>query len=108
MNFERGDVMSKVYGIDELISIITPIAKTYGVKKVALFGSYSKGIETEDSDIDLLIDKGNIKGLFMFNGFMNDVSIALQKPVDIMTYATLNKSLIKDTVNNEVVIYEQP
>ncbi len=102
-----GDDMHKIYSIDELTSLITPIAKNYGVKRVALFGSYSTGSQNENSDIDLLIDKGDIKGLFMFNGFVNDVSTALQKPIDIMTYSSLSKSLIKDTVNNEVVLYEQ-
>ncbi len=99
--------MHNIYSIDELVSLITPIAQSYGVKKVALFGSYSKDEQTPDSDIDLLIDKGDIRGLFMFNGFVNDISQALQKPVDIMTYSTLNMSSIKDTVNNEVILYEQ-
>ena len=50
-----------VYSIDELRSIIADIAGQYGVKKVALFGSYSTGLQTPESDIDLLIDKGSLK-----------------------------------------------
>ena len=50
--------------------IVSDIAKQYGVKKVALFGSYSTGKQTSVSDIDLLIDKGDIKGLFVLNSFI--------------------------------------
>ena len=86
---------------------IFDIAKQYGVKKVALFGSYSTGEETPDSDVDLLIDKGEIKGLFMFNSFISSVQERLNKDVDVITYNSLNRSLIKNSVKNEVVLYEQ-
>ncbi len=99
--------MPKLYTVEELSSIISPIAKEFGVKKVALFGSYSTGTQNPESDIDLLIDKGNIKGLFMFNGFVNTLSDTLGKNVDVMTYSSLHNSLIKNTVNSEVVLYEQ-
>ena len=36
-----------------------------------MFGSFSDGTQTPESDIDLLIDKGELKGLFMFNSFVN-------------------------------------
>ena len=96
-----------VYSIDELRSIITDIAMLYGVKKVALFGSYATGLQTSDSDIDLLIDKGNLKGLFQFNAFVNELEIKLGKKVDVITYSSLSNSLIKDSVKNEVILYEQ-
>ncbi len=96
-----------VYSIDELRTIISDIAKQYGVKKVALFGSYAIGKQTYDSDIDLLIGKGEIRGLFMFNSFINSLQDKLGKNVDVMTYNSLNQSLIKDYINNEIVLYKE-
>ncbi len=96
-----------VYSIDELRTIIGDVGRQYGVKKIALFGSYSKGEQTPDSDIDLLIDKGAIKGLFMFNSFIDTLRKKLDKDVDVMTYSSLNRSLIKDSVYDEVILYEQ-
>ena len=93
--------------IDELRSIVSNIAMQYGVKKVALFGSYSVGNQTADSDIDLLIDKGEIKGFFMMNRFINSLQDKLNKDVDVITYSSLERSLIKDSVKNEVILYEQ-
>ena len=96
-----------VYSIDELRSIITDIAVQYGVKKVALFGSYSTGLQTPESDIDLLINKGDLKGLFKFNAFVNELETKLGKKVDVITYSSLEHSTIKDSVKNEIVLYEQ-
>ena len=99
--------MAKIYSVDELKCIISDIAKQFGVNKVALFGSYSSGTPTEESDVDLLIDKGNIKGLIMFNAFINSLEDKLDKPVDVVTYTSFNDSFLKDTVKNEVVLYEK-
>ena len=96
-----------VYSVDELRMIVSDIAKQYGVKKVALFDSYSTGKQTAESDIDLLIDKGEIKGLFMLNSFINSLQDKLGKDVDVMTYDSLDRSLIKDYLNNEIVLYKE-
>lgn len=96
-----------LYTVDELRNIIGGVAMDFGVKKVALFGSYADGHPNQDSDIDLLIDKGELKGLFMFNSFVNTLEEKLEKSVDVITYQSLERSLIKDSVKNEVVLYEQ-
>ena len=88
--------MQNIYSIDELKTIVGNVAKKYGVKKAALFGSYSHGTANENSDIDLIIDKGDIRGLIMFNSFVNALSDALKKPVDIVTYASLENSVLKN------------
>ncbi len=93
--------------IDEIKNVVSEVAKQYGVKKVALFGSYSKNAQTSDSDIDLIIDKGELKGLFMFNSFVYSLEERLSKDVDVITYASLNNSLLAHTVTDEVILYEQ-
>ncbi|MBR0366312.1 MAG: nucleotidyltransferase domain-containing protein [Clostridia bacterium] len=96
-----------VYSINEIKDIVGDVAQQYGVKKAALFGSYSNGSATPESDIDIIIDKGRIRGLIMLNSFINTLEDRLQKPVDIITYKSLKNSFIKDSVDNEVVLYEQ-
>ena len=44
------------YSIDELRRIIAPIASAHGVESVSVFGSYSKGSASVDSDVDLKIE----------------------------------------------------
>jgi len=33
-----------------------PILKRHGIRKAAIFGSYVRGEETKDSDIDILVE----------------------------------------------------
>ena len=59
----------KIYAIDELRALISPIAAQYGVDRIFLFGSYARGQATENSDVDLRIDKGNVKGLLLWGHY---------------------------------------
>ena len=97
--------MEKSYTIDEIKRISIPIAQKYGVKKLALFGSYARGEHTTKSDIDFLIEKGEIQGLEFF-GFINSLEDDLGMHVDVMTYDSLRESLISYAIEDEVVLYE--
>lgn len=99
--------MLQTFTIEEIRKIAVPVAKQYGVEKVALFGSYAKGEQRETSDIDLIIKKGDLSGYFAFCGFVNTLEERLGTHVDVLTYSALEKSLIKDSVKNEVVLYER-
>ena len=45
-----------VYTIDEIKAKIIPIAKQHNLSKVYLFGSYARGEEDENSDIDIALE----------------------------------------------------
>jgi len=98
--------MNKTYTIDEIKRISIPIAKKYGVEKLALFGSYARGEQKSTSDIDFLIDKGNIKGL-EFYGFINNLEDKFEVHVDMLTYDSLKDSFIENVVEDEVILYER-
>lgn len=96
-----------VYSVDELKPIVEAVAKAYGVRRVGLFGSYAAGKANAESDVDLLIDKGELRGMIRFNQFVTSLEDALGKPVDVLTYASLSDSPMKDYVGHEVVLYER-
>ena len=107
--------MAKVYTVDEIKKIVTPIAKQYGVKNVWLFGSYARGEADEKSDIDLRITRGDrVKSLITLGGMYVDFEEALGKPVDIITTESLadeinklyNRDLRKNIKRDEVKLYE--
>ena len=97
----------KVYTIEELQSRISPIAIQYGVERVYLFGSYARGCATADSDIDLRIDKGKLRGLFALSGMRLDICSALDKDVDLLTTNSLDEDFLGRIHGDEVLIYEQ-
>ena len=73
-------MVGKKYTIEDLKTIIGPIARKYGVKGIYLFGSYARGDANENSDVDLRIDKGSLKGLFALCGLYTELrKLCIQK-----------------------------
>lgn len=93
------------YSIDVLKEIIAPIAEKYHVSKVYLFGSYARGENNENSDIDLRIEKGELKGMFALCGFYSEIEDALQLKVDIITTGSLEEDFLKKIEKEEVLLY---
>ena len=50
--------MKGVLSHEELVSVILPLLRKYGVQEALLFGSYARGEADEESDIDLLVIGG--------------------------------------------------
>ena len=93
------------YTIQELKHIISPIALAHGVKSVSLFGSYSKGYATADSDVDLKIEKGQLRTLFQICSFRLAVEDALKCPVDLITSEASDPAFLKMIEKDEVLLY---
>lgn len=97
--------MAAQYTIPQLREIIAPLAESYGAERIYLFGSYARGDMTQDSDIDLRIDKGRIRG-FALAGLLVDLEDALGLPVDLLTTASLDERFLSAIKEEEVILYE--
>ena len=84
---------------------LIPVFGRYKVKRAILFGSYANGTATDRSDIDIFVDSG-LRGL-MFFGLLEDVTDALQKPVDLIDQSQIDEnSKVMDEINRTgVLIY---
>ena len=82
-----------VYTLDELREKIAPIAEKYRIPAVYVFGSYARGEATEDSDVDLLIDRegSKIRGLLDMGGLYNDLNEELRKEIGLVTAESLEE-----------------
>lgn len=96
-----------VFTVDEIKTRTIPIAKQYGVNSMSLFGSYARGDANNDSDVDLLIERGNIQDLFTYSGFINDLEEALGCHVDVVSTGIEDKSFLKLIMKDQVVLYER-
>lgn len=94
-----------VYSIPELRSIVGKLASQYGAERVWLFGSYARGDMTADSDVDLRIDKGAIRGL-AFAGLLGDLEDALGLKVDLISTAGMDAAFLEEVQKDEVLLYE--
>lgn len=98
-------MIAKRYSVEELKKIIAPIAEKYHISKVYLFGSFARGDYNELSDVDLRIEKGELKGMFALCGFYTEVEEALQMRVDVLTTGSLEDTFLKEIEKDEVMLY---
>ena len=82
--------------------------KTQPVLKAWLFGSYSRGEQTKDSDVDILVllDKSRPIGLKFF-GMWNDLEELLGQKVDLVSDGTLLPFAQQSTEKDKILIYER-
>ncbi len=60
------------------------LASEFGVRRIGLFGSYAKGVQTEASDIDFLADFDRVPGL-KFVELTQYLESLFGKSVDVLT-----------------------
>jgi len=96
----------RVYSIEELKAIVAPVAESYGVSKVYLFGSIARGDYDEKSDYDFCIEKGSMRGLIALSGFFQDLRDAVGRDIDLVTTKTSDAELLNAILSEGVIIYE--
>jgi uncharacterized protein len=74
-----------------------PILKQAEVKKAALFGSYVRGDNTNESDIDFLVELPEDATLFELGGLKINLEEKLKRKVDVVTYKSISP-IIRDSI----------
>ncbi len=83
--------------VSRLKNISPQLNKDFGVSKIGIFGSYSRGEEKRNSDIDVLVEFNRPVNLFEFSRLKLFLSKHLGIQVDLVTPGAL-KPLIKDKI----------
>ena len=96
-----------VYSIDQIRRLTMPIAASYGVKKMSLFGSYARGEANDESDVDLLIDRAGMAGGWAIGGLYVDLRDALGKELDLVTTTGAHTDFLARIHKDEVTLYER-
>lgn len=90
---------------------IKDIIRTYfshePVSKVYLFGSFARGEQNANSDIDILIKADKTLSLFTLGGYKSDLEEMTGKSIDIIPENSLDP-LVKPFVQKDLtIIYER-
>lgn len=89
----------------EMFRKIARLLEEQGAKKIAVFGSYVRGEEKPESDIDILVEFKERKSLLEFVRIERELSESIGKKVDLLTEKAISPYLI-DRIKNEMeVIY---
>ena len=83
--------------------------KTQPVLKAWLFGSFARGEQTEDSDVDILVefDKNARVSLMKHAGMIVDLEHRLSRPVDLVVEGTLLPFAVESANKDKILIYER-
>ena len=92
-----------VKNLQKYILIIKRVLKKNKVRKAGIFGSYVRGEQKKNSDIDIIIELPRGIG-FGFVGIANQLENTLKKKVDLVTYNGLSPYLKDEILNSEVRI----
>lgn len=89
--------------IKKIKSKILTILKKNNIKRAGIFGSYARGEQKKNSDIDILIEpaKGMGFGFFGMNDLLEE---KLGKKVHLVTYKYLNPLIKKEILEDEIKI----
>lgn len=90
----------------EIFEKIAQMLKNRGAKKIAIFGSYVRGDEKLESDIDIIVEFSERKSLLDIVGIEQELSEALGIKVDLLTEKFISPYLVDRIKKEMVVIYE--
>ncbi len=94
----------------KIVENIQKYLRTQPVKKAWLFGSYSRGEETSESDVDILVqyDRKNYRvGLFTIVSIKQQLQELLGCEVDLVEDGSLLPFAVDSANRDKVLIYER-
>jgi predicted nucleotidyltransferase len=81
----------------------TFLRNEFGVIKIGIFGSFAKGTQQADSDIDIVVEiEKNKKNIHIFLRLKRFLEKEFSKKVDLGLEHTL-KPIIKDKIKEEII-----
>ena len=89
--------------IDKIKEKIRPILKKSDVSRLFVFGSFARGEQNNDSDLDLIVEFNNDdKTLLDIVGLQLDIEEAIKRKVDLLTrggiYHRLRERIEKESI----------
>lgn len=95
-------------GKSAVIETLRQYFSTQPVLKAWLFGSFSRGEETKDSDVDIIVtlDKSKPIGLKVF-GMWSDLEELLGRKVDLVSDGTLLPFAKESAERDKILVYER-
>lgn len=92
---------------EQLHKIIINYLQDYKPERISLFGSFARGDNTEESDIDILIRLEETCSLFQLVRIENDLSELIGRKVDLVTEGAIKNERIRKSIQQDLqVIFE--
>ena len=100
-----------IYTLDDIEAKIIPIAKQYNISKVYLFGSYARGEEDENSDIDIALELEDVSKYMDVYGCLSSIfggNVDILLVSDLLSPRTNIGALVKKSfLNDRILLYHK-
>ena len=98
--------MEKILTIENIKTLVRPVAEKYRIKEIYLFGSYARGEADESSDLDFLaIGREYFKSVMIFS-FAEELRMILKKEVHVFEIDEIDKDsdLYRNIMKEKITI----
>lgn len=94
---------------DSINKFIKEIKKQYNITAIILFGSYAKGTETENSDIDLAVISDDFDDVYdcmaILMGMTWDIDARIEPhPITTEDYENISNPFVKEVVDTGIKV----
>lgn len=93
--------------VQSISRAVQETAQRYPIRSAALFGSYARGENREDSDVDILIETEGSFSLLDAARFRRELSEALDVDIDVISKRSLEGSFARHVLDDQVILYER-
>jgi uncharacterized protein len=87
----------------EIKNIILSYLKEYDPLKIGIFGSFARGDNKKESDLDILVEFKESPTLLTLIKLENDLSEILGIKVDLVTTGALKNKRIKKSIKKDLI-----
>jgi predicted nucleotidyltransferase len=95
--------------VEQNLSSVSELCRQYNVKNMYLFGSALTGQFTSSSDVDLLVNFGNVNLYHYFDNYMelkDKLELLFQHSVDLVEEKTIKNPVLRRSIErNKKLIY---
>ena len=98
-----------MYSVQEIKERLQDFFESKPINKAWIFGSYARGEQTKQSDIDILVDfnRDNYPSLLKHAGFILELEEMLDSKIDLIPLDCLY-DYVKNTIEKDkILIYER-
>ena len=93
-----------MHDFDQYKEQITVILKKFRINHASLFGSFSKGEQNINSDIDILIEPGDNFTLFDMLKLENELEELTKRKIDLVEFIALKASIKQEVMKTAIAI----
>ena len=87
----------------QIKAIILKHLGNYNPAKIGIFGSYARGENNENSDLDVLVEFKETPSLLTLVRLENELTELLMVKVDLVTTGALKNKRIRNSINKDLI-----